>query len=121
MSTAAESLELPSYRSEAESAIHENGVKALQVLVPIAENNAIVRHFLLGLYDGARFPYNLTRLRGLDPVYTIACMRVLQMDAICSWHEVHQYVDNGCEIFNRWALEASKIEKPKKPRRGAWG
>jgi hypothetical protein len=88
-------------------AITEAGVPALVRLAEIAEGDtgqaATVRRFLLGLYNGYRFPFNLITLRGLDKALFDDCIAVLKMDARATRQEVHQYIDNGGELFERWA------------------
>lgn len=65
---------------------------------------------LLGLYNGSRFPFDLTDLRSLDTELFEAAMVVLRMDARHTWCEVHVLLDaiyadgrsTGCE-FEHWA------------------
>lgn len=88
------------------------GVPALERLAIIAKRDtgqaATVRLFLLGLYNGYRFPFDLTRLRGLDSDLFTACIDVLTMDARATVKEIHQYFENGTELFEAWAKEVSK-------------
>jgi hypothetical protein len=88
-------------------AVTEAGIPALIRLAAIAERDTgqanTVRSFLLGLYNGHRFPFNLTRLRGLDKSLFDDCMAVLTLDARATVKEVHRYLDNGGERFERWA------------------
>jgi hypothetical protein len=83
------------------------GIPALVRLASIAERDTgqadTVRSFLLGLYNGYRFPFNLIRLRGLDKALFDDCMAVLTLDARATAKEVPQYLDNGGEQFERWA------------------
>lgn len=85
----------------------EAGMPALMRLADVAERDSgqaeTVRLFLLGLYNGYRFPFNLVRLRGLDKALFDDCMAVLTLDARATAKEVHQYLDNGGEQFERWA------------------
>lgn len=48
---------------------------------------------LLGLYNGRRFPFDLTDLRLLDDSLFEAAMTVLRMDARGTWCEVHVLLD----------------------------
>lgn len=48
---------------------------------------------LLGLYDGARFPFDLTDLRRLDADNFIAAMTVIHMDSRHTWCEIHALLD----------------------------
>jgi hypothetical protein len=72
--------------------------------------NAAAR-LLLGLYNGGRFPYDLTDLRCFDIVNFEAAMTVLRMDAPSCKAEVHTVLDalfadgfsTGAE-FEHWAF-----------------
>ncbi|UUZ68058.1 hypothetical protein LP416_27725 [Polaromonas sp. P2-4] len=65
---------------------------------------------LLGLYNGYRFPFDLTNLRSFDPGNFEAAMTVIRMDAVRCYCEVHVLLDaiyadgksTGCE-FETWA------------------
>lgn len=93
-------------------AIDTAGVQALHRLTPIALRDTgqsrVVGRFLLGLYNGEDFPFDLTDLRGLDLALFEDCMCVLLMDY---WpeKEVHERVQNGGAIWQqlieRWAPE----------------
>jgi hypothetical protein len=81
---------LPSIRKEGEA--------ALRRLLPITQGHSgqcrYVAAFLLGLYNGRRFPFDLTDLRCLDRAIFDDCMLVLRMDYAPA-REVHTYFDNG--------------------------
>lgn len=85
----------------------EVGIPALIRLAEVAERDTgqaeTVRNFLLGLYNGYRFKFNLVRLRGLDKSLFDDCMAVLTLDARATAKEVHQYLDDGGDRFERWA------------------
>lgn len=53
----------------------------------------VCARFLLGLYNGWRFPFDLTDLRLLDERYFRAAMVVLEMDARNTWTEIHEILD----------------------------
>lgn len=63
----------------------DTGIPALLRLVKIADRDTgqaeTVRQFLLGLYNGYRFPFNLVKLRSLDKALFDDCMSVLTLDA----------------------------------------
>lgn len=94
--------ELKIHRDQAQ----QNGVPALIRLVDIAQRDTgqsrKVAKFLLGLYNGPVFPFDMTELRCLDLVIFRDCMSVLEMDYF-TVKEVHQYVVNGDIIFRRMA------------------
>ena len=54
-----------------------------------------VAAFLLGLYNGPRFPFDLTELRRLDEGLFDDCMLLLRMDARLTRQEIHQYLEDG--------------------------
>lgn len=64
--------------------------------------SAVLGRFLLGLYDGQTYPFNLTELRGLDLDLFEDCMRVVMMDYSPDV-EVHQRVPNGPAIWRELA------------------
>lgn len=88
------------------------GVQALHRLVPVAlrpsgQGRAVGR-FLLGLYNGEDFPFDLTDLRSLDLVLFEDCLKVLMMDYSPEL-EVHERIQNGSRIWQQliemWAPE----------------
>lgn len=83
------------------------GLPALQRLAKIAQRDTgqagTVRRFLLGLYNGHRWPFDLTTLRGLDRDLFDDCMALLRLDARATIKEVHQYFTNGNELFSAFA------------------
>ncbi len=83
------------------------GVEALKRLLPIAQGFSgqcrIVAAFLLGLYDGNRFPFNMNDFRVLDHAVFTDCLAVLRMDANPK-KEVHTYFDNGNAIWEELAV-----------------
>ncbi|WP_426994038.1 DUF7673 family protein [Methylomonas sp. CM2] len=83
------------------------GLPALERLAGVAERDTgqaeTVRLFLLSFYNGYRFPFNLTRLRGLDKPLFNDAVAVLTLDARVTAQEIHHYLENGSEMFERWA------------------
>lgn len=91
------------------------GVPALHRLVDVAKRDTgqaeTVRAFLLGLYNGYNFPFNLVSLRSIDGDLFDDCMDVLAMDARATVKEIHLYIkqphaDYGTELFKQWAKQA---------------
>lgn len=75
---------------------------ALQRLWAIAQNDhggaVRVLQFLLGLYNGDRFKFDLTNFRGLDSAVFRDCLTVLVMD-YQPWQEVHMLLGSkGAEF-----------------------
>lgn len=85
-------------RSEAQA----QGVAALQRLLPVAQGDTgqsgVVGRFLLGLYNGDAFPFNLVDLRRLDSDLHDDCISVLRLD-YTPVQEVHRYFKNGDRIW----------------------
>lgn len=82
------------------------GEAALRRLFEIAHGDTgqckRVAAFLLGLYNGTRFKFDLTDLRCLDTKIHEDCLAVLRLDHPCK-QEVHRYFPNGGEAFERLA------------------
>jgi hypothetical protein len=86
--------------------IRAEGEAALKRLFDIANGHSgqcrYVAAFLLGLYNGSRFPFDLTYLRGVDYEIFDDCMTVLRMD-YQPFREVHTYFDKGGQRFEALA------------------
>ena len=89
--------------------IETRGAAALQRLFKVAKRDAgqcrFIARFLLGLYNGRRFPFDLTDLRGLDDELFEDCMAVLRMDARVKRQEVHLYVEGTGKAFEQLATD----------------
>lgn len=80
-----------------------------------------VTKFLLSLYNGNRFQFDLTDLRSLDDDILSAALIVLEMDARRCWCEIHILLnsilggsaDVGAE-FEHWAYNAGLKGRCKK-------
>lgn len=96
--------------------IRARGEAALRRLLPIAQNSSgqcrYVAAFLLGLYNGSRFPFDLTNLRAVDRAIFDDCIAVLQMDAQLL-KEVHLYFDDGGAVFERLAEQWVIVDREK--------
>lgn len=90
------------------------GEVVLRRLFQVAQGNSgqceKVAKLLLGLYNGDRFPFDLTNLRGLDYAILEDCLTVLRMDAN-AFQEVHLYFQNGGQQFEQLA-EDYGLNKP---------
>ncbi len=84
----------------------EAGVPALRSLLAVARSDTgqsrVIASFLLGLYNGYRFKFDLTDFRAIDTELFEKCMLVLRMDSQ-PMQEVHKYFTNGGEIFEQLA------------------
>lgn len=85
---------------------HREGLPALSRLVTVALRDTgqsrICGRFLLGLYSGEAFPFNLVSLRGLDDELHQDCLRVLMLDA-SPVKEVHEHYPCGQVVWNQLA------------------
>lgn len=92
--------ELPAVRMEGEA--------ALRRLLPIAQRDtgqsSVVARFLLNLYNGERFPFDMTDMRRLDFDLFDDCVAVLKMDFQPA-KEVHHYFDDGGKIWEALAKD----------------
>lgn len=77
--------------------------------------------FLLGLYNGTRFPFDLTDMRSFDDDNFAAAMTVLRMDARRTWCEVHVLLNailgpgaNAGAEFEHWAYNLRLPKRCKK-------
>ena len=86
------------------SQLEEAGFEAVQRLYAEAVTDAlevgrVCARFLLGLYNGNRFPFDLTDLRLLPTGLLKDAMAVLHMDARLTRQEVHLYFADGGRKF----------------------
>jgi hypothetical protein len=95
------SQELARLRAE-RPRIQREGEAALRRLYSVAHGHSgqcrLIAMFLLGCYNGERFPFDLTEFRGLDSDLFDDCLAVLRMD----WSpelEVHRYFPDGGAAF----------------------
>jgi len=88
--------------------IRVDGEKALRRLLPVAQRDTgqsmVIARFLLNLYNGERFPFDMTDLRRLDFELFDDCMAVLRMD-FQPQKEVHLYFENGSAVWEALAKE----------------
>lgn len=84
------------------------GAEALTRLLPVAlghrGQSRVIARFLLNLYNGNRFPFDLTDLRILDHNLFVDCMTVLHMDYMPE-KEVHNYFARGGQIWEQMAKD----------------
>ena len=84
------------------------GAEALARLLPVAlretGQSRVVARFLLNLYNGNRFPFDMTDFRLLDHCLFVDCMTVLHMDWMPE-REVHEYFVRGGEIWTKMAKD----------------
>lgn len=64
-----------------------------------------IRRFLLGLYNGATFPFDLTDLRMLDDGNQRDVLAVLATDVL-GRVEVHHWLPGKSDVIAAWADEA---------------
>jgi hypothetical protein len=86
----------------------DEGRAALFRLMEVAQGHSgqckRVAAFLLGLYNGDRFPFDLTELRALDASIMDDCLQVLRMD-YQPVREVHEYFEDGGRRFEQLAKD----------------
>lgn len=92
--------------------VDQEGREALKRLFAVAQGNSgqcrYVAAFLLGLYNGNRFPFDLTNFRAIDGALFDDCVAVMKMDSQPR-QEVHRYFEEGGKKFEQlakdWGLE----------------
>lgn len=87
--------------------LNQTQIDALQRLWKAANGHSghsrTIARFLLGLYNGQRFPFDLSDFRKLDSASFNDCLLALQLD--CQLHqEVHGALGVGSEEFEWLAL-----------------
>lgn len=91
----------------------EAQLKSLEIVLDVATNQSgsgarVCATVLASCYNGNRVKVDLTDLRLLDSGLFEHVLNVLRLDHICV-QEVHRYVTNGSEIWERmikeWGLE----------------
>lgn len=89
-------------------ALLRDGEAALRRLFAVAQGGSgqcrYVAAFLLGCYNGERFPFDLTDFRCLDRALFDDCLTVLRMD-FQPEREVHTYFENGGAAFEELARD----------------
>ena len=120
MSESAQDVSLPpSLRDalaehNAKAGIEARGAESLKVLWDVANRDSgqcrVIAAFLLGLYNGMRFPFDLTDLRCIDRALYEHCMNVLHMDARLCRQEVHCYFEHGDARFQQLANDWKLID-----------
>ncbi|ENQ7791703.1 hypothetical protein CDO45_02250 [Pseudomonas aeruginosa] len=96
-------------------ALITTGLQALNRLITVAVRptgqGRVIGRFLLGLYNGPEYPFDLTELRGLDLAKFEDCLRVLMMD-YSPEVEIHERVPNGfaiwAELVAMWAPKGAR-------------
>jgi hypothetical protein len=86
--------------------IEAEGEAALRRLFDVANRDSgqcgIIAKFLLGCYNGERFPFDLTDFRAIDSNLFDDCLAVLKMDARPR-REVHTFFADGGQRFEQLA------------------
>lgn len=97
-----------STRSCQDPAFIQEGWNAMRQLWNIAQGSSgqcrYVAEFLLGLYNGPRFPFDLTSLRALDTDIAQDCLAALKLDAT-GLKEVHRWLNEPSEAFEQLATD----------------
>lgn len=94
------------------SALDQCGPDALKRLVEVAEGYSGQSHhcrrILLAVYNGPKWPLELTRLRCLDRDLQRAAITIIEWSAYSS-HELHEYLENGASLMKRfWKAESDQ-------------
>ena len=92
----------------------KEGFPALEHLICVDQGHSgqshHLRRLLLALYNGDSWPFEMQRLRGLDPALQADALAVIQM-ATYSGHEIHTFIEGGDALLKRfWEIEEAKDE-----------
>ena len=92
----------------------QQGLSSLEHLICVAQGHSgqshHLRRLLLALYNGDSWPFEMQRLRGLDPALQADALAVIQMDASAG-HEIHTFIEGGDALLKRfWEIEEAKDE-----------
>ncbi len=100
---------LPPNDDSGRARLEEEGFEALQRLYAEAlaytTEGAVCARLLLGLYNGQRFPFDLTDLRVLPAAEFADALAVITMDARLTRQEVHEYFQAGSRKFEDLARQ----------------
>jgi hypothetical protein len=92
---------------------HELGQPALARLYRVACGDSgqcrYIARFLLGLYNGTRFPFDLSNFRAIDRELFDDCMLVMNMDA-SAMQSVHEYIEDGGRKFEELAVDWNVLD-----------
>jgi hypothetical protein len=89
---------------------NSRGVRSLQRIAqairhhPTTGQRRRLTALLAGLYNGPRFPFDMTDLRGLDDDLRIACLDVIALDS-AGVREIHTWGVFDADELNAWLLE----------------
>lgn len=79
-----------------------HGSDALKRLVPVAlrdtNQSRHIAGFLLNLYNGERFHFDLCHLGSIDHALFLDCITVLMMNVVPG-PEIHEYFEHGNKVF----------------------
>lgn len=97
------------------AAAQAEGLPALRRLVEVAQQDSgqsrVCARFLLGLYNGRHWHFDMAELRLLDQSLHDDCLAVLRLDQRPA-REVHQYIPNGHQVFEslkaRWVTDRDR-------------
>ena len=104
----------PSFTASA-AKLEEGGFEALQRLYSEAVSDAVgtaevCARLLLGLYNGIRFPFDLSALRRQPAELFEDAMTALRMDARLMRQQVHHYFAEGSAKFEQLAADHGVID-----------
>jgi hypothetical protein len=95
--------------SKARAGLERDGVESLARLIAIGNRDSgqcrHVRAFLIGLYNGQVFPFDMTCMRAVDSAIANDMLAVLAMDVHTCTVEVHQRIPGVSNVIADWAAE----------------
>lgn len=97
-------------RNTGADAVYDDAMVALdQIVTAIDENPGTGQvgrlvAFIAGCYNGPRYPFDLTELRGLDARLADACLTYLQYERF-GLKEIHKHIEGGGLRVQQWIEE----------------
>jgi hypothetical protein len=105
-------MQIPTSEDETSEVLRTLGKKSLQHLIAVAQGfSGQCRHiarFLVGCYDGCRYPFDPTRFRCIDHDLFLECIAVIRL-LYETRHGIDKNILEGVSVFNRliqdWSIE----------------
>lgn len=99
------------FDSQSKSAVEQikaSGADALARLIPVAmrdtNQSKHIAEFLLGLYNGKRFHFDMSAFQHVDHELVLDCITVLMMNSLPG-PEIHTYIEDGDVTFEKLAKD----------------
>lgn len=90
----------------------------MEMALEDCSGGVVCRDFLLSLYNGKAYPFDLSSLRKLDARLYDACLDIMSVDCRPSRsQEIHRWWSNGDELFEALQCNRDKQDRISRRRR----